>query len=124
MNDLQGQRRTGHDGSDIHFSARTVSVDPGHVVEMAGELDLASRTAAILACTAPDMIDVVVDLSGLVFMDSAGYGALVGSTATLVGRGGSLRLSNAAGGPRRLLALIDDLDLGPGGPWREVTTAR
>jgi anti-anti-sigma factor len=96
-----------------------VSDGPVRVVELCGDLDLASRAAAIQACTAGGNTNVVVDLSRLVFMDSAGYGALVGSAASLDIRGVSMVLMNATGGPRRLLSLIDDLERGLCAPLRD-----
>jgi anti-anti-sigma factor len=114
---------TGHVVLTDHFTARTVSDDAVRVVEMSGELDLASRAAAFEACTAPGHVDVVVDLSRLVFMDSAGYSAFVGSTAALGGQGGSLVLTNAVGGPRRLLDLIEELEQVPPVPLRSSVLA-
>jgi anti-anti-sigma factor len=121
MNDLLDPGATEHVDQSGHFTARMVADHPVHVVEMSGELDLASRAAAMQACTATGYVDVVVDLSALVFMDSAGYGALVCSTATLDGRGGSMVLMNPTGGPRRLLTLIDELEEGLCAPLRYGT---
>lgn len=84
------------------------------MVEMSGQLDLASSTAAIQACAAVDHQHVVADLSGLVFMDSSGYGALASSMAILERRGGSLVLKNAVGAPMRLLELVERLGTVPG----------
>jgi anti-anti-sigma factor len=80
---------------------------------MSGELDLASRAVALHACTSVEHLDVIVDLSGLVFMDCAGYGALAASTSILERRGGSMVLLNPVAGPQRLLALIEELELRP-----------
>lgn len=95
--------------SEISFSVRVGWDDPLFVVEMSGDLDLASSTAAIQACTSPDHRDVLVDLSGLSFMDCAGYGALASSAKLLEARGGSLVMMSPVGEPRRLLALIEGL---------------
>ena len=57
--------------------------DSLHVVELSGELDLASRAAALHACALPEHLHVRVDLSGLTFLDCAGYRALVVATSTL-----------------------------------------
>lgn len=83
---------------------------PVHVVALAGELDLTSRSVVHEACSSPDLVQVVVDLSGLTFMDCAGYRALAAARADLERRGGELVLTDAVGGPRRLLALIEELE--------------
>jgi anti-anti-sigma factor len=80
---------------------------PLHVVVMSGELDCASRAAAVRACTAAGHLEVVVDMAGMVFMDCSGYGALVESRTILERRNGSLSLSNPQGEPLRLLSLIE-----------------
>lgn len=100
------------------FTVRARFDNPLYVVMMSGELDLASRTAAIDACTSNDHLDVLVDLSGLVFMDCAGYGALVSSTTSLEHRGGSLVMMNPTAEPQRLLALVERLGLGLCAPLR------
>lgn len=104
---MNGNATTNVD-SEIPFSVRVRCDDPLFVVEMYGELDLASSTAAIRACTSSDHRDVLVDLSGLTFMDCAGYGALASSTKLLEARGGSLVMTSPVGEPRRLLALIEE----------------
>jgi len=79
-----------------------------HVVVMRGELDVASRVAAVRACTLSDHVDVVVDMADVTFMDCAGYGAFVEARTTLEQRGGSLSLTGSVGEPLRLLSLIDE----------------
>jgi anti-sigma B factor antagonist len=108
---MDGNATTNVD-SEISFSVRVRFDDPLFVVEMSGELDLASRTAAIRACTTTDHGDVLVDLSELTFMDCAGYGALASAAKLLEARGGSLVMMSPVGEPRRLLALIEGLGEG------------
>jgi anti-anti-sigma factor len=91
---------------------------PFHIVELSGELDLAARAAAIEACASPGHLHVLVDLSGLTFMDCAGYGALVAATSILDHRGGSLTMMNPVGEPRRLLTLLEAPGLGLCAPVR------
>ncbi|HSL59112.1 MAG TPA: STAS domain-containing protein [Acidimicrobiales bacterium] len=93
------------------FTVRARLDGPLHVIEMSGELDVVSRTVAIDECASIDHRDVLVDLSGLTFMDCAGYGALVTARTSLERRGGSLVLTSPAGQPQRLIALIEQLEL-------------
>jgi anti-anti-sigma factor len=81
--------------------------DPWHVVAMAGELDMAGRAAVFRACTAAGQMQVLADMTNLVFMDCSGYRALVESRRILARRGGDLSLSNLDGEPLRLLTLIE-----------------
>lgn len=91
------------------FAVRTRFDSPFHLVELSGELDLASHAATVDACTSPGHLNVLVDMSGLAFMDCAGYGALAAATSILEQRGGSLTMVNPAGEPLRLLTLLDEL---------------
>jgi anti-sigma B factor antagonist len=93
------------------FGVRARFDDPLYVVAMSGELDLAARAHAIDACTANGHRDVLVDLSDLTFLDCAGHGAIDAARRILERRGGSLAVKNAVGEPRRLLALIEPLDV-------------
>ena len=102
------------------FSVRSSSEDPLHIVELWGELDVVSTSAAIAACSSAEHLDVVVDMSGLEFLDCAGYGALVAARTDLERRGGSLALMNPVGEPRRLLALIEQLEHGLCAPLRDT----
>lgn len=88
------------------FRATARSDGRCHVVEIGGELDLASRNAMVRACTARRHRAVVVDMADLTFMDCAGYGAIANARHVLEHRGGSLLLANAVGEPARLLDLI------------------
>ena len=65
------------------------------VVKVAGEIDV--YTAASLREKLADLIDadhtdVVVDLTGVTFMDSTGLGVLVGALKKVRGYGGRLQL--------------------------------
>jgi anti-anti-sigma factor len=76
------------------------------VVSLAGELDLAGRASVATACTDGLHRSVTVDLSGLTFMDCAGYTGLHQARNAVVERGGTFALTNATGEPARLLGLI------------------
>jgi anti-anti-sigma factor len=85
----------------------SVSTDGGsHVVNVSGALDMGTRDSVEQACLAGDDNAVVVEMADLTFMDCCGYGALVAARRVLHERGGSLTLSNQAGQPARLLALL------------------
>ena len=107
MTELMSSPRTA--GVDIDDARPAGRLDrTPHVVMLVGDLDLASRASAVRACTPGEHPDVVVDLSGVMFMDCAGYGALVDATSILRRRGGTMTLRGPEGGPRRLLTLIGE----------------
>lgn len=80
------------------------------VVTVAGELDARGRDHVSRLCTDGDDSHVVVDLSGLTFLDCGGYRAFATSHAELGRRDRTLALIGATGEPRRLLDLIRMLD--------------
>jgi anti-anti-sigma factor len=96
-----------HDTVKEPFTVLVRFDDPRYVVMMTGDLDVASRASAVRACTASDHVDVVVNLTDVAFMDSAGYRALVEARAILEHRGGSLVSTGAVGEPQRLLSLLE-----------------
>jgi anti-sigma B factor antagonist len=101
-----------------HASARACgfaavgAVESGlHVVRVSGELDVGGRDMLIQTCArAEELLDVVVDLSELTFMDCAGYGALITARAALSRHGGTLTLANGVGEPAALIAQIGRLE--------------
>jgi anti-sigma B factor antagonist len=71
-----------------------------------GSLDLATAPtvrAALTGATDKGSKDIVVDLTGLEFLDSTGLGALIGAHRRAEERGGSLRLIVSDGPIARLL---------------------
>jgi anti-anti-sigma factor len=64
------------------------------VVRIAGDLDLATRDAASQVCAAGDGDCIVVDMADLMFIDCAGYAALVEAKLDLAGRAGHDRRSS------------------------------
>jgi anti-sigma B factor antagonist len=83
------------------------------VVHVVGEVDLAS--SAVFQQYLVDQIDeehadVVVDLSGVGFMDSTGLAALLAVYNAVNALGGSLHLAGATGEARRVLG-ITQLDV-------------
>jgi anti-anti-sigma factor len=76
------------------------------VVTLFGELDAVSCAAFSAACDACVGDDVVVDLSGVTFLDSAGYRAFVEVRDRMSSDGRTLTLRHAVGEPARLLGLV------------------
>jgi anti-anti-sigma factor len=98
--------------AQAHLSGR------GRTLSLHGEVDLteAASVATALVDVAGDAPGVVVlDLSGLAFLDVAGARALYGASRELAGRGIVLRLTGAQRCVRRCLDLfgLDLFDLGP-----------
>lgn len=86
----------------------SVEVDPGRrLVRVSGELDMA--TAPVLVAAAQSLADgssdLIVDLAGLTFIDSAGLNTLVELGVAAHDRGCNLRLRNMTGHVRRVVTL-------------------
>lgn len=84
----------------------------GHVVvTVAGEIDIATAAQLRdrLAGPAGGGQQVIVDLSGVSFIDAAGLRVLAGAAAQAVARGGGLQLA-AASRPARRVLVITRLD--------------
>lgn len=79
------------------------------VLEVAGELDLAVtadlRTAADEALAAGDVIDVVVDLGGVTFIDSTGLGTLVEIRNAALEGGATMRVTAVQPAPSRVIEI-------------------
>lgn len=80
------------------------------VVHVTGELDLVTRNQLVSAATAGHHPEIVIDLSGVSFMDCSGYRALVASRRIVEGEGRSLRIRGQTGQPARFLDLIAELE--------------
>lgn len=80
----------------------------GHIVVTAiGEVDIATAAQLRdrLAGPADGGQQVIVDLSGVSFIDAAGLGVLARAAARTAARGGSLQLAAASRPVRRMLAV-------------------
>lgn len=92
-----------------------LSVDVRHegdtcVIEVVGELDVASHPKVFAASTAGRHPAMVIDISGVTFMDCSGFGALVAARLAIEGEGRSLVIRGGVGQPAQLLGLISELD--------------
>jgi len=95
----------------LPFSLSVCRAGRYRVVEIGGELDVATRNLARRACLAGRRKAVIVEMGAMTFMDCSGYGALVVARLALQERGGSLTLRNQAGQPAELLDLIASLEV-------------
>lgn len=74
------------------FSLEVTELDGFKVVSLAGELDMMTVPALVSALAAARRSRVIVDLSGLEFMDSSGVRALIDAQTPALSDGGSLVL--------------------------------
>ena len=81
------------------------------VVKMAGELDLAARTAFDELFEAAPGTAIEVDLSDVTFMDCGGYATIVDAFTSATAGRCAFRVTGARRQPRRLLALLSELGL-------------
>ena len=75
-----------------------------------GELDLATAPAlqrALLDAAADGPVDLVVDVSGVGFVDATGLGALLRAAEAVQAGGGVLRLTSPSRMLRLMLRLLD-----------------
>lgn len=73
-----------------------------------GELDLASAPqlrSALMRATADDPSRLVVDLTGVTFVDSTGIGVIIGTMRRGERRDRDLRIRGASPGVRRILEI-------------------
>ena len=101
-------------GGHVDLDVMTDKVPGGWLVEVSGEIDLHTAPAlraaldsvvAEAAAASPGGADVLVDLSGVGFMDSTGLGELVGAHKALGRAGGRLHLVVTSDRVARLLSL-------------------
>lgn len=87
----------------VDFAFDVVDVNGAHVVSLHGQLDLSNADQVRDALIGVDGSAVVVDLSGLEFLDSSGIAALLTARSDIVDRGHSFELRGAQGIVRRVL---------------------
>jgi anti-sigma B factor antagonist len=91
------------------FSTEVSEAADGIVIYVRGEMDMATvgqLRDAIEPHLGPDQT-IVLDLSGVAFMDSQCFHVLVKARSTLTADGGSLILRNPSQAARKLLGLVD-----------------
>ena len=82
-------------------------------LRLEGELDLESAPEldrAVDGAVEDGAVDLVIDLSGIAFMDSSGLAALVRATRVAEAAGGDVHLSRPAPQVQRLFELTGTLD--------------
>ena len=101
---------TSSDTDDRSFTLRVTKRRGRRVVQIGGELDIATRNRARRACLDGRAKDVVVDMAGMTFMDCCGYGGLVAAREALQADGGSLTLNHQTGQPAEFLVMLAVLE--------------
>jgi anti-sigma B factor antagonist len=85
-------------------------IDAGHLIAISGELDIAATpelsTVMLFAARSPGTV-VVLDLSGVEFVDSTALGTLLKAGNEIEAAGKRLRVVCADGPVRRLLELTN-----------------
>jgi anti-anti-sigma factor len=94
----------------LPFTVNVSRAGRRRVVQVGGELDIATRHLVRHACTAGRRKAVVVEMADMTFMDCSGYGALVAARTALQQHGGSLTLRNPAGQPAEFLITLTRLE--------------
>jgi len=107
---------------DLPFSTRVARVDSATVIFVEGEIDMATAERlrnALESHMGPEQ-SIVLDMSGVEFMDSSCLRMLVQARGKLTGDGGSLVLRNPSPAAHRLLSvagaeylLAEDADENP-----------
>jgi len=82
------------------------------VVDVVGEVDVASHNQLFVASTAGDHPAMVIDLAGVTFMDCSGYGSLIASRLAIESEGRTLAIRGQVGQPARLFDLIATMESG------------
>jgi anti-anti-sigma factor len=94
---------------DFPFAVNITRHGRHRFVQISGELDVVTRNIVRRACSAGRRTAVVVEMSGMTFMDCSGYGGLVAARHDLQAHGGSLTLRNPAGQPAELISMLEHL---------------
>jgi anti-anti-sigma regulatory factor len=76
------------------------------LVRMSGDLGAGERVEAFDACCNSTGFSIVLDLSELTFLDTAGYAGIVDATRVLKSEGRTLTIRGIHGEPLRLLTLL------------------
>jgi len=87
------------------FTFEVVERDDVHVVALYGQLDLANAERVRESLGAVTGSTVVVDLSGLKFLDSSGIAAILSARQQIIDAGHGFELRGAKGIVRRVLEI-------------------
>lgn len=85
------------------FAFEVIDVEDMHMVSLFGQLDLADADQVRDALIGVAGSTVVVDLSGLEFLDSSGIAALLSARSRILESGNGFELRGAAGIVQRVL---------------------
>jgi anti-anti-sigma factor len=108
-------------GADIEVQRGT----PVALVVATGDIDLSSASALRAACDealADQPAVLIIDLSGVPFIDSTGLGALIAAARKADVHGGEVRIAGAVGMVTRLLQLAGVERVLPLYPTREAAS--
>ena len=95
----------------MEFEAQTHRIEPDiTVVEISGQLDLSTNLLAIESLLAKLIEEgarkLVVDLTGITYIDSAGIGVLIGVSREMDRARGRMRISGANGSVAKVLDTV------------------
>jgi anti-anti-sigma factor len=107
---IEAPERSSGDADEPSFTLRVSKRRGRRVVQIGGELDIATRNRARQACLEGRSHDVVVEMADVTFMDCCGYGGLVAARKVLQADGGSLTLNHQTGQPAELLVMLAVLE--------------
>jgi anti-sigma B factor antagonist len=87
------------------FSGQVTDVGDVHLVSLAGELDMATAVGLSDWLVELAGLTVVIDLSGVTFLDSSGITALVQARLQIESDGGALKLTRPQPNVERVLEI-------------------
>ena len=98
---------------DVKFSTEVEQTGEATVIHVGGEIDIATceRLRDALEPHLGPRQSVILDLSGVEFIDSSGLHVLEQARGTLTADGGSLVLRNPSKAAHRLLTVVQTEDL-------------
>lgn len=94
----------------MDLRVQVIGESASRTVSLNGTCDLATAPElreALASINPPDVIDVMLDVSDVDFMDSTGLGIVLGLLRRLREGGGSMKIAGAHGAVRRLLELTE-----------------
>lgn len=104
------------------LTMRSVRRGSAHIITLAGEFDLASAPhieQALIAAEASDASQILLDLSGLDFIDSTGLRTIILAHARSRADGDRLRLRRGPPQVQRIFELTATADMMPFSDWTD-----